>query len=1564
MSAPSGTDLLRSIIVQMYGGENDGNTNTQEPRLSAPPLNAIPDPKPELSGGGTPKENETKSMLSENSDDDGSNKLLSSESEKNSAKKAENSSAKGNIGSSAKGSGTEKSGREASDNSKRSSRSSSKKDDEDDLDKLMAGLDDELSDENASNHSEAKGSKSGGNASNHSEAKGSKSGEKESNHSEAKGSKSGEKESNHSEAKSSKSSAKESNHSEAKGSKSGAKESNHSEAKGSKSGAKESNHSEAKSGKSAGHSNAEKKNEPEKEKELQLLSEGDEDEELRSSATFGSAREPRKRVARNLAKENELLDSTDDSSPPHSSGPGSSRSNRSRPSSARSNKSETHKSEKLLSEGKDKVDSARSSSSHSSRKSSSRLSGAGRKSAAEKSESEKKDADAHLSDGKGSRKGSARSSAAEKHLSDLKADIKSSSSAKQSRQSSARSSAAGKKSEKVASAKDEDSFHTDTTPGVKHVSEAKESEKHLSELKPDVKSSSSAKPSRQSSARSSAPGKKSEKAASAKEEDSFHTDTEPGAKHDSEKHLSDAKQDSAKSSKKSASHSSAAGKKDVSDKVDSSKDKDSFHTDTEPGSKHASESKKDDDKQLSDLKPDITSSSSAKPSRQSCARSSAAIKKSEKMASAKGEESFHTDTTPGGKQLSETKEHLSELKPDVKSSSSAKPSRPSSARSSAASKKSEKMASAKEGDTKGDDDNQLAADFTSSSSSSKKSDTKSENKDLPSLEGDFLTDGDIKPDFASSSTAKKSRGVNSSATGKKSDVEKIEPEGAGNVLHSILTNLAEPKSEHSAHPSATPKLSDEDQPQTEQKADPDAILRTLEGELELLREDEKKFHSSPRLNKSPRSIEQKSDKVAESDANKGDQEDEHKASSSFASSHGSSSHKTEGSPALLSSDFASDFDSDKKSSSKKELSDKSKSDFSLKKSSSKAGTSDHPTSSKDDFSEKKSSSRVDLSEKKSSSKTELSDKDSEEDEDEEAPIGLSVRQPSYSSLTAGHLVLKGDKVEQLPCLDEGDETVVLTGSPQQPPKLPMPNLDDDQYIEQLQKRNLDKWKAIGYDPDTEVARGGSQHTFDIPTLQPKKQPEYRNSSYAAFGPAVQEIIDSKKQKTGLVRVNSSGDRKKELVVQMPKPTEERIDDDFEQEEDEDEEDVIENVPPRPLAKGWEPQPFTGTATTPQNIDSRMVHTGGDSRDNDEFPVLSAEYHLDLSELRTTQGYDTEQGSSRIPPRLYDMITHPKESIVFLALCGVSIVGYQEKLINETMSALKWYLNKCIRRGYLEESYYVQTIIENIQREQSEMREMDAMEPIEEMNTELDEVKEAKEKKEQEWANKLAQLEAEKEIAMDELAMKYQQERERIDKEWGSDKMKSKYSRPSAKLIEMRTTAKRMLQVKRFEEAAMLSEQITAREAEEANDGAHRMRVAYKAVIANLDKKFANDKDSLDATYKMKKHQLERSRDRELMPYNRRVTNYTAKIESAEETAKRAQLNRTYRAAETPQPKFVIRPDTVIGSRTAKLKLPTLKPAPRSRLGSNTNTMQRDRGSRPSTKSGGRPRSRLARLRDE
>ena len=191
-----------------------------------------------------------------------------------------------------------------------------------------------------------------------------------------------------------------------------------------------------------------------------------------------------------------------------------------------------------------------------------------------------------------------------------------------------------------------------------------------------------------------------------------------------------------------------------------------------------------------------------------------------------------------------------------------------------------------------------------------------------------------------------------------------------------------------------------------------------------------------------------------------------------------------------------------------------------------------------------------------------------------------------------------------------------------------------------------------------------------------------------------------------------------------------------------------------------------------------------------------------------------------------------------------------------------------------------------------------------------------------WKEKRGSLEVERDLALENLDLKSQEDMLALEEKWSSEKMQAKYNKPSQKLIELRQEARALIAAHKFEEAQILAEQIEKQEAHETKEAGAKMQREYRQAQENLLQKYESEKKAIYDSFEAKLNGLSASETSDLHPFEQRIDNLQ-KIKKHMEIAKKFSskncLNET-----SQQKKVPIAAKTPPISMSAKLKLPPLK----------------------------------------
>jgi hypothetical protein len=180
-----------------------------------------------------------------------------------------------------------------------------------------------------------------------------------------------------------------------------------------------------------------------------------------------------------------------------------------------------------------------------------------------------------------------------------------------------------------------------------------------------------------------------------------------------------------------------------------------------------------------------------------------------------------------------------------------------------------------------------------------------------------------------------------------------------------------------------------------------------------------------------------------------------------------------------------------------------------------------------------------------------------------------------------------------------------------------------------------------------------------------------------------------------------------------------------------------------------------------------------------------------------------------------------------------------------------------------------------------------------------------------FENQRAVLEAEKILALDDLELRHADNLDRLQEEWSSEQMQAKFRRH----------AKSLMTAGRFDEAAVITSEITDREAKEIEEATKRMGQAYQRARERMKQQFDGEKKAAAESYDIKLLGLTKEEESMVRPMQHRIEKMEKLKAELEATAKRS---RPKPVDPSLIPKRVIIPvdqEPLVVNR--KLKLPPL-----------------------------------------
>lgn len=336
-------------------------------------------------------------------------------------------------------------------------------------------------------------------------------------------------------------------------------------------------------------------------------------------------------------------------------------------------------------------------------------------------------------------------------------------------------------------------------------------------------------------------------------------------------------------------------------------------------------------------------------------------------------------------------------------------------------------------------------------------------------------------------------------------------------------------------------------------------------------------------------------------------------------------------------------------------------------------------------------------------------------------------------------------------------------------------------------------------------------------------------------------------------------------------------------------------------EGWIAKPFTpptaspiiGTSSNTEKTTGRYYNVDGvdflDLRSDQPVPPP-----IDLKTVKANKFInDSDDTYGKLPPRLEHLIESDpslmiqKDSITYLALCGSDIVGYQEKLVNEALWQLRNLLNKCITLGFITESKHVKTVLDHINQRLKEIKRNDPNTKMQ-INENLAKAKQEKEKREKEWESRHMSIENEYNLLMNDLGMRYNEDKKKLDQKFKSVNVQSRFNKPSAQLNNMKYMAHQMLTLHQFDDASSLAQTIEKNQESESEEASNRLKKAYQCALDQLNKKYEIERTNLTTSFNTRKSALKKSEKSDLLPFDRRVQKFSQKKEDFDYSLKRNQ----------------------------------------------------------------------------
>ena len=458
-------------------------------------------------------------------------------------------------------------------------------------------------------------------------------------------------------------------------------------------------------------------------------------------------------------------------------------------------------------------------------------------------------------------------------------------------------------------------------------------------------------------------------------------------------------------------------------------------------------------------------------------------------------------------------------------------------------------------------------------------------------------------------------------------------------------------------------------------------------------------------------------------------------------------------------------------------------------------------------------------------------------EDEDSQIGLQVRQPSFVSLH-GQIIPKGsdsladfspiiEEIRPLPSEAIDDEAMD----------------DDDQqvlFVKELKAKNMKRWREMGYEPPSDLiplVRAASQAMLNRKLLT--DQPEPPSSALASASQTNFEIKLNQNEPSHemLEAVNED-----EEVQPAPTP-------------------LKYSKPPRPRSGSFGNK--LGQATM---LEEQMMNNILDVDEHREDANAEEEY--DFVEEEDIAEEEEEEVEYRVedyplPLRLNQIVTEPVNSPVYLSLYEGII--RKENDNPSVKLKLRHLVTLCSNKFWIDETEYVTRVLNNVEYEPPVSPKIVTKERLNILD-------QRKQETEEQHAQRMKQIEDEKENLLLQEKKDYQMRSQELDEAFTDEENLSQMAKPSKELLDLRVKAQKALASKRFTEAKRLSKQAQALEEKDTQNAMKNIESKYidkdsklkqnaAQKIAVINSKYEYEKSRTNAMYTQQKESLENAKNK-------------------------------------------------------------------------------------------------------
>ena len=466
--------------------------------------------------------------------------------------------------------------------------------------------------------------------------------------------------------------------------------------------------------------------------------------------------------------------------------------------------------------------------------------------------------------------------------------------------------------------------------------------------------------------------------------------------------------------------------------------------------------------------------------------------------------------------------------------------------------------------------------------------------------------------------------------------------------------------------------------------------------------------------------------------------------------------------------------------------------------------------------------------------------ESHSSDNDAAPIGLSVRQPSFVSLH-GQIIPKGsdslagftpiiEEVTPLPAAQDVDEIT---------------DEDDPQvlFIHELKAKNTNRWKQMGYEPPEDLiplARAASQAIMmnnlskmnatvahsqgNLMSIQ--EVPEQKNMS-----PIVpnEEVVDGKR-KSGLKRSNSFGMKLGEAQNKSVEMMHEIL--------------------------GYNP--------TVKEMEMQAIDENVDENENDQI--------VDNTEIQRVEENEEEEISELPFGRLADL--DPEFIGVAYQTILTGNVNFDDTL-KQVRQRLRAVAEVCADRLWLEETAYINQLLEIANQTPALVRKLGFRRA--DAASDIMAIEEAKKKEEERFDALIMDLNRRLQGALDDVNKEYKEAADKLDNKYQNPLTLIKFAKPSKELLNMRYRAKRLLKQNQIEQASILTAQIKELEIQEEKIAAANIREKYHSEDRKLKEEYASKRSQVIQRFDAEVQKIKCEKENNLRVYDNMIYKINCQI---------------------------------------------------------------------------------------